>query len=200
MIRLLSVQLTQHSALLVPQTQMKSPLYKAKEYGLHSIACVYIIVHVNCHACTYFLPKKTVMYIFVWYISSFVKKSFVTNNYIEFQLCKVLLCYRIIVWTLVSDLTECTDETFEIYCSLTGNISMLLISTLHSTIHQIYLQVFKDEIAEKIFHLLLYHDKWEYLPHNSYPKLHYISNIQHMHYFLPSKDCWFKTLSESIYF
>ena len=53
-----SVLVHWHSALLAWQAQMTSHHTKQKNYGLHRIAHVHNIVHVNCCTCTYIFPKQ----------------------------------------------------------------------------------------------------------------------------------------------
>ena len=82
------------------------------------------------------------MYILVIYNVIYQKNRI--STYLVFQLCKISLCYRIIAGTLISDFKEFTNETFEIYCGLTGNTPMLSILTLYSTAHYIYLGLLND--------------------------------------------------------
>ena len=53
-----SVLVHWHSALLAWQAQMTYHHTKQKNYGLHRIAHVHNIVHVNCCTCTYIFPKQ----------------------------------------------------------------------------------------------------------------------------------------------
>ena len=65
-----------------------------------------------------------------WYITSFVKKTFVNNNCLVFQISKISLCCKIIVWSLVYDFMEFANMN----SALTGNPPMLSICTLHFTV------------------------------------------------------------------
>ena len=59
-IRLLSVQVHRHLALLAWQAQMMSHHTRQKKYELHMIARIHNIACANCLTCNYFFLKQTV--------------------------------------------------------------------------------------------------------------------------------------------
>ena len=89
-----------------------------------------------------FIRGNTV-YILEWYMI-LLKKLFLKNNCLIFQLSKISLCCKKIMWKLASDFIEYANETFEIYSVLTGNPSTLSVYTLYPTIHHIYLGLIND--------------------------------------------------------